>query len=71
MLMVFNLLGKCVGKPREASCVHPHREIAALGIGRADVRGIRVALDNLCLAANAFGGAVAARSVRRLAIDFD
>jgi len=52
--------------------VHPHGQIGALGIGRADVRHVGLAFDPLFLRANAFGRAVAAfRRFRRGPVNLD
>lgn len=36
MEVVFQLLAKPVGQAREAAHTHPHREVLALNVGRAD-----------------------------------
>ena len=36
--MVVEFLGERIGEPREAAAGHPHGKVAALGIGRADLR---------------------------------
>jgi hypothetical protein len=57
--VVFNLLAEGVRKTGEAPHVHPHREILALHVRRADVVWIGVSLDWFRLAADAFCGAIA------------
>lgn len=51
--------------------MHPHVEIIALGIGRADVLHIGLAADDAFDSASAFGGAVAARAFGRRAVELD
>ena len=55
MNVVFQLLGKSVGQPREPTHSHPHGEVLALHVGRADVTHIRVTFDTAFLDAGAFG----------------
>jgi hypothetical protein len=51
--------------------VHPHREIAALGIGRADMLGIGVADLRLLLRSDALGRAVAGFCLRVRTVNLD
>src|SRR5690349_9880616 len=50
MRMVLDLLRECVGQPREATNGHPHRQVLALNVGRADMARIGVASGPLVCA---------------------
>ena len=58
--MVAQLLAVAVGQPGEAAAPHAQREVAALGIGRADVLFVRVATYDTGHRADALGGTIAA-----------
>lgn len=49
--VVLDLFGERVGKPGESPHVHPHREVLALDIGRADVRRVGRTDERLLLGA--------------------
>ena len=57
---VLDLLGEGVGESGEAAHAHPHGEVLALYVGRADVARVGVAGDDPHVGAGADGGAVAA-----------
>jgi len=56
--VVFDLLRKTVSQPSEAAHVHPHREIAALDVGRRYVREIGRTFDPFLLCTKACRRAV-------------
>ena len=57
--VIFKLLRERIRQPREAAHVHPHGEVLALDIGRADMRYVWIALNATPSDASANGGAVA------------
>ncbi len=59
MRVVLDLLTERVRQASEAAHVHPHREVLALDVRRADVFRIGIASDFFYLAPEAHGGAVA------------
>ena len=67
----FRFLAEPVRQPREPTHLHPHREVGAFNVGRADVSGVRATLDPNFLDTGAFGGAVAAGGASRFTIQFD
>ena len=58
--VVLDLFREAVRQPGEAAHVHPHRQVRALGVARADMTGVGVALDGHLASADAVGGAVSA-----------
>lgn len=64
-------LGEGVGQASEAAHLHPHGEVLALNVAGADVRRIGSPLNAGLLDARTFGRAVAARWVRRLAVELN
>jgi hypothetical protein len=51
--VVLEFLREPIRQPSEPAHLHPHGEVLALGIGCADVLGIRVAFDPVLAGANA------------------
>jgi len=68
--MVLNLFAECVGEPSEAAHVHPHREVLALNVRRADVFRIGVAGNLALLGSDADCRAISLLALRLRAIDF-
>jgi len=56
--VMLDSLGETICEASKAAHVHPHGEVLALHVGRADVLGIGLASDFLALATDALGGAV-------------
>ena len=61
--MVVEFFRERVRQPRAPPHGHPHREVLALDVGRADVLRVGRSADNLHLAANADGRTVARLSL--------
>ncbi len=57
---VFDFFREPVCQSREATHVHPHREVGTLRIGRADMLRVRLAFDRRLDRATAFGWAISA-----------
>ena len=69
MRMILGLLGEAVGQAREPARTHAQGQVSALGVAGADMLRIGAAFHPALLDADAFAGAVAARS-GRIAINF-
>ena len=57
--MVFQLLGEAVGQARKAAHPHPHGQVLALDVRRADCGHVQLTLDGHLADAGALGRAVA------------
>ncbi len=72
--MIFDLLGKPVRQSGESANLHPHGQILAFDIARADVLRIGATDQRFLLAADAFGRTIAhtrAAFVHGAAVDFN
>ena len=70
MNVVLEFLGEGIREAGEAAIMHPHSEIGALDVGRADMLQIGVALYPVLLGADALSRAVLALgALRRGTID--